>query len=64
MDTLVKELGNFKGSGRLSVTLDLGEEDLIKSTSTLSDEAKKLPKIRVHVILFSLTCTWLYSTIL
>ena len=46
---MVEELGRFNNRPNTSVSLDLKEEDLTKAATTLSDETKRLPKLRVSV---------------
>ena len=42
-------MSGFSGAADLTVSVDLKGDDLVTAASTLSDESKKLPKLRVSV---------------
>lgn len=47
IEKLVRELSGFNNRADTSVSIDLKEEDLTTAAATLSDETKRLPKLRV-----------------
>ena len=56
IEQLVKEMSGFSGAADLIVKIDLKEEDLVTASTTLSDESKKLPKLRVSMCVC--VCVW------
>ncbi len=52
IEQLMGQLSGFESSATGASVLDLREEDLVKAASTLADETKRLPKLRVRVCLY------------
>ena len=56
IEQLVQELSGFNSSAIISVSVDVKEEDLLTAANQLSEESKKLPKLRVCVCVCVCVC--------